>query len=105
MKAWLVREKDEFCSVIVFALTRGKAKSEALSVLEDADFRHLEATRFPFADSRYNGNKEPYCLDWTNPEDRLFLVKDCGWHCEEAWSEECRQCVAKEYCAIYEPDD
>ena len=25
MKAWLVREKDEFCATVVFAETRGKA--------------------------------------------------------------------------------
>ncbi len=26
MKAWLVREKDEFCATVVFADTRGKAR-------------------------------------------------------------------------------
>lgn len=30
MKAWLVREKDEFCATVVFADTRGKARAMAL---------------------------------------------------------------------------
>lgn len=30
MKAWLAREKDEFCATVVFAETRGKAKALAL---------------------------------------------------------------------------
>lgn len=29
MKAWLVREKDEFCATVVFAETRGKARALA----------------------------------------------------------------------------
>lgn len=29
MKAWIVREKDEFCATVVFAETRGKARAMA----------------------------------------------------------------------------
>lgn len=30
MKAWLVRERDEFCATVVFADTRGRARVMAL---------------------------------------------------------------------------
>lgn len=30
MKAWLVKEKDEFCATVVFAETRGKAMDEMI---------------------------------------------------------------------------
>ena len=40
MKAWLVREKDEFCAEVVFAETRGKARALAkrADCCEDAKF-------------------------------------------------------------------
>ena len=49
MKAWLVREKDEFCAEVVFAETRGKARSLALSTdcCEDANFTDIEVRRMP----------------------------------------------------------
>ena len=104
MKAWMVRERNGFNCVVAFAPTRGKAKSEALWFLDDVDFLHLEATRFPLADSKYNDSGESYCLDWLNPDDRLFLVNDCGLHCEEIWLGECKTCVAKEYCSLYQDE-
>lgn len=47
MKAWLVREKDEFCATVVFADTRGKARAMALNTecCEDADFCSIEVHR------------------------------------------------------------
>ena len=44
MKAWLVREKDEFCATVVFAETRGKARSTALATdcCEDSCFCDIE---------------------------------------------------------------
>ena len=40
MKAWLVREKDEFCCTVIFAESRGKARSLAFSTecCENAEF-------------------------------------------------------------------
>ena len=31
MKAWVVKEKGEFCAEVVFAETRGKAKALAIA--------------------------------------------------------------------------
>jgi len=104
MKAWKVNVKDDFCSVVVFAPTRGIAKSVALSsdILPDPEYLFLEAIRYPIADSQYNGNGEPCCMYWDDPDDRLFLVKECGWTCEEFMLECCEKCSAKDYCGDYQ---
>lgn len=34
MKAWLVKEKDEFCATVVFAETRGKARAMAKAMVQ-----------------------------------------------------------------------
>lgn len=55
MKAWVVREKDEFCATVVFAETSGKAKFLALGTepLENAEFCRLEARR-----------AREFCIEW-----------------------------------------
>ena len=103
MKAWLVREKDEFCATVVFAETRGKAKAMALCTdcCEDVDFLRIEVLRVPQMDKYYvDGKRE---MHWDTPQDRIALVKDCGFVCSyDAWSSmECEYCHAKEYCDQY----
>ena len=104
MKAWLVREKDEFCATVVFAETRGKAKVMAMhtETCEDADFLDIEVSRLPQMDKYYvEGKKE---MDWFNSKDRIALVKDCNFRCsDEAFEiEDCEYCPAKEYCEYYQ---
>lgn len=106
MKAWLVREKEEFCATVVFAETRGKAKSEALKTdcCGDAAFCDIEASRIPQADKYYkNGKRE---LEWSNPEDRLALVKECDFTCDyDTYAlGECDICSAKEFCYQYKSE-
>ncbi len=100
MKAWLVREKDEFCATIVFAETRGKAKALALhtETCEDADFIYIEVHRAKEADKYYQPGKTELC--WFNAEDRIAMVKDCGFTCDPDahYAEECANCPAKEFC-------
>lgn len=102
MKAWLVREKDEFNAEVVFAETRSKAKVLALSTdcCEDADYIYIEAHRMPQADKYYTEGK--WHLDWENPQDRIILVKECGFYCDRDYWEvaDCEVCSAKEYCDI-----
>ena len=103
MKAWLVREKDEFCATVVFAETRGKARALAqrLEFLEDVDFCDIEVHRKKQMDKYYvEGKKE---MDWFNSKDRIALVKDCGFVCDrDYWEQEdCERCPAKEYCDRY----
>lgn len=103
MKAWLVRKKDEFCATVVFAETRGKARALAMhtETCEDADFCDIEVNRKPQMDKYYvEGKKE---MDWFNSEDRIALVKDCGFRCDEDYwePEDCEPCPAKQYCDTY----
>lgn len=102
MKAWLVREKDEFIATVVFAETRGKAKVVAMrtEACEDVDFCDIEVRRKPQMDKYYvEGKKE---MDWFNPNDRIALVKECGFYCEYIEPEWCEKCPAKEYCDQYQ---
>ena len=59
MKAWLVREKDEFCAEVIFAETRGKARALAkyTDACEDVDFINIEVHRQPQCDKYYKEGK------------------------------------------------
>lgn len=98
MKAWIVNPKYEFGSAVVFAKTRGKAKSFALctSSCEDANFCDVEVSRAPEMDKYYAEGKTE--MDWSDPKDRIALVKECGFYCEDPIAEECKDCSAKEFC-------
>lgn len=103
MKAWLVRECGEFCATVVFAETRGKAKSAALrtETCEGADFVNIEVRRLKEADKYYKPGKEE--LDWFNAADRIAMVKDCGFTCDSDahYWENCADCPAKEFCDYF----
>ena len=103
MKAWRVNKKDDSYSTIVFAETRGKAKSVALSTdcCEYADFCDIEVRREKELDKYYKDGKVE--MDWDNPKDRIALVKECGFHCDPDYFdlEECAVCPAKEHCDYY----
>lgn len=101
MKAWLVREKDEFCVTVVFAETRGKAKARALATecCEDCSFVDIEVRRVPQMDKYYKDGKTE--MNWFDQEDRIALVKDCGFVCDYDAQDDCEICSAKEYCDSY----
>lgn len=103
MKAWLVREKDEFCATVVFAETRGKARSRAMATdcCEDTPFCDIEVCRLPQVDKCYKDGKTE--MDWFDPEDRLVLVRDCGFYCDyDAFQMgDCTTCSAKDFCGEY----
>ena len=103
MKAWRVSKKDDCYSTIVFAETRGKAKSLALATdcCEYADFCDIEIRREKELDKYYREGKIE--MDWENPLDRIALVKECGFHCDPDYFdfEDCSVCSAKEYCDYY----
>ena len=104
MKAWMVREKDEYCATVVFAETRGKAMALAqhTETCEDADFCDIDVYRRPALDKYYvDGKKE---MDWFNFKDRIALVKDGGFSCDPVYwePEDCDNCPAREYCDRYQ---
>lgn len=101
MKAWLVREKDEFIATVVFAETRGKARALArwTDACDGVAFCDIKVCRLPKADKYYQKGK---CeMEWGNPQDRLVLVKEFGFSCEYAESCDCEECIAKQYCDTY----
>ena len=103
MKAWLVKDKDEWCATVVFAETRGKARALAMhtDTCEDCKFTDIEVRRKPQIDKYYTEGKRE--MDWYNSKDRIALVKDCGFYCDTDYleKEDCETCPAKEYCDQY----
>lgn len=104
MKAWCAREKDGDCATVIFAETRGKAKSIAMctEACEDARFTDIEVHRVPHMDKYYREGKKE--MDWENPKDRIALVKECGFRCEYVEPFWCDTCSAKQYCDVYEEE-
>lgn len=102
MKAWTVWDKEavEPAVTIVFAETRSQAKALArrTDTCESAEFTDIRVHREPRADKLYKGSYE---IDWMDDETRLALVRDLEWSCAET-SRECFDCVAKEFCGLYE---
>lgn len=100
MKAWIVRERNEFLATVVFAETRGKAKSVALTTdtCEDCDFLDIEVHRVPHMDKYYKIGKTE--MDWYDPFDRITLVKECNFTCDYDCRcvSECQKCSARELC-------
>ena len=83
MKAWRVFDKD--CTTgteIIFAETRGKAISYALSYcdfFEDLSWTDVRAKRFKEFDKYYNGKQNPSF--WFDDKIRVILVRDFDWGC------------------------
>ena len=103
MKAWLIRENDTEGCEVIFAETRGKAKSIALQTdtFSECDFCDLEVCRARNIDKYYTNGKRR--MDWNNQKDRLALVKEYGFSCiDECFGEFCEDCLSKEYCDRYD---
>lgn len=104
MKAWLAFKKndDEKSVAIVFAETAGKAKAIAIhtAACEDSDFTDISVNRLPKADKMYKPGKIE--MDWNDPKDRLFMVKNCDFYCSDVVEKVCNECSAKNYCYIHD---
>jgi hypothetical protein len=102
VKAWRCLPSSEDYAVIVFAETRGKAKTYAnyCDGFEDEEFIDIHARRFKDADCEYRGRAE---MDWNNSDDRIFLAKH-GWDCGYFFfdPEDCVDCCANEFCDLYQ---
>lgn len=104
MKAYCISENNEPTMEVVFAETAGKAKYIASTHCDTfiyTDFINLRARREPALDKYYKEGK--LMMDWCNSEDRIVLVKECGFSCvnEIITLENCNECSAKEYCDSY----
>ena len=106
MKAYRVYDRECYTNymIIVFAESRSKAVSRALGTDEfpyfDWQFTELCAKREPKLDKYYRGE---WRMDWDNNDDRIAMVKECGYYCDEDsfCIEDCEKCAAKEYCSQY----
>lgn len=102
-KAYLCNKRGEFEAAVVFAETAGKAKALArhTDACEDADFTSVEVRRVKAADKYYKPGK--WELSWFKAEDRIALVKDCGFTCipDAHCREECADCPAADICDDY----
>lgn len=101
MKAWLVGTKTSDYCTVVFAETRGKAKDLArrTDACDGARYLDITARRATEIEKYYKEGKVE--MDWSNPEDRAALVKELGFVCLDADEEDCRDCLAKQYCAAF----
>lgn len=100
MKAWTCHNEMSGYSTVVFAETRGKAKSAALNTYlmgDDYSFTEIRVFRCPQMDAMYKGESE---VDWYDPDTKMALVKELGWYCEEPLDEECESCPALEWCDV-----
>ena len=101
MKAYEINTDES--STIVFAETRGKARTVAMhtAIGEDVGFLELDVHRAPQFDNCYRGHHE---MDWKDPKDRLTLVK-AGWYCSGDFECDSKNCCAKDYCLRYEREE
>ena len=105
LKAYIVRDRECYSPYItvMFAESSNKAKALALHTdcFQDFEYIELRASRKPELDKYYRGVSE---MDWNHSEDRIALVKECGFVCSEdgmEW-EDCNGCPAKEWCDAYQ---
>ena len=101
-KAWICHNEESCIAEVVFADTRGKAKSyfKNLETFDYYTYCELRPRRKNSLD--YLDKPEGYVMNWNNQEDRIALVKELGWYCEDPTIEECKKCLAKEYCEEWE---
>ena len=102
MKAWKVYSEVEYCSMIIFAETKGKAASYALSMeeFENSRFTEIEVRREEKADKYYTEGK--LYMDWENPQDREILYDEFNYRCEFVDDFFCNECPIKEWCEDYQ---
>ena len=110
MKAYQVSETSTGNCHIVFAESEDKAMDlvwNSLAKLETdhcyESFEDFKAsffvTRLQEADGQYRGHQ---IMDWNDPEDRLFLVKELKWSCLDETDIDCSNCIAKDCCLRYD---
>lgn len=100
IKAYKCTEAYEGYSTVIFAETAGKARYIAIksdTLGEDNEFKDIYVRRIPALDRFYRGRKE---MDWFDPDDRLEMVKEAGYRCDEDVfdPENCQRCSAQKFC-------
>lgn len=108
IKAYCVKDENAYedGAFIIFAETRGKAIQYALHHTDGAfdwsEWTDMRALREKQLDKYYKGKP---MMDWSDPEDRIAMVKDAGFSCSEDYDvieDECQECPAHEWCSRWE---
>lgn len=94
---------DEGC-VIVFAKTREQARNIALLTgeFDNSKYIELHAYRRPHMDKYHKRGKK--LMDFSDPADRLALVRDEGFYCLDIEPNDCAKCNAKNFCDKWAKD-
>ena len=110
IKCYIVEDNNNGNDIFVFAETASKARYLAFEFHTDyfeyeylwfKDFlRNVSVNRCKRADDHYCGR---CVMDWQNPKDRVFLVREFGWRCSDELGDlECKDCPAKGDCVRYD---
>ena len=101
-KAWGCYEEESGVVEVVFADTRGKAKSyfKDMETFDYYNFCQLRPYRVKKLD--HLNHPDGYVMDWCMDEDRLPMVRDADFSCIDIDIEDCNECCAKQWCSKYE---
>ena len=101
-KAWGCCEEESGVVKVLFADTRGKAKSyfKDMETFDYYNFCELRPYRIKNLD--HLNKSDGYIMDWYKDEDRLAMVRDAHFSCVEVDRDECEGCCVKEWCSKYE---
>ena len=101
-KAWCCCEEELGVVEVVFADTRGKAKSyfKNLETFDYYTYCELRPHRLKKLD--YLNHPDGYVMDFYKDEDMIPMVRDAGFSCIDVDGNDCKECCANEWCSKYE---
>ena len=104
-KAWMAYNYPKNIAMVVFADTKGKAKSYLIhtETFDDYGFMDIDVYRAKSLD--YLDRPDGYIMDWNNDEDRIAMVKHIYSGCLPPIEEDCESCCAKECCSKYKEEN
>ena len=104
-KAWGCCEEESGVVEVVFADTRGKAKSYFMALETFDAYRYCELR--PYRQKKLDHLHRPngYVMDWCKDEDRLPMVRDAGFSCIDVDREDCKECCARKWCEVYKEEN
>jgi len=102
MKAWVVTSESAEVQMIVFAETRGRAKTLALKTdwLEDEDYADIRCKREPKLDAIAK-EKGEYIIDGSL-EFHARIMRGLGWRAYDGRIDRCEKCGLYEWESVVE---
>ena len=102
-KAWVAYNYSKNIAMVVYADTKGMAKSYLMhtETFDDYGFMDIDVYRAKSLD--YLDHPDGYIMDWNKKEDRIPMVKEFNMHCSKI-TEECKECCVYEWCNKFEEE-